>query len=65
MRMGFSRMTVVTKKEGQPEEKESGRDNKRAVVSKEEDDSAANLPVGDQVCCVGVRGGVILCFTHI
>lgn len=33
-------------------------------MSKEEDDSAANLPVGDHVCCVGVRGGAILGFNH-
>lgn len=29
---------------------------KRTIVSREEDDSQSNLPVGDHVCCVGVKG---------
>lgn len=37
--------------------RERKREEKRISVSREEDDSQSNLPVGDHVCCVGVKGG--------
>lgn len=60
IRMGFSRITVGKKekkdsnKEGESQRKREGM--KRTIVSREEDDSRSNLPVGAHVCCVGVKG---------
>lgn len=65
IRMGFSRITVGKKREegqqqrGRESEKERERKRegmKRTIVSREEDDSRSNLPVGAHVCCVGVKG---------
>ena len=62
MRMGFSRMTIGEKKRDREGER-------RKIVSREEDDSQSNLPVGDHVCWVGVKGGAeiqrtVLFFSH-
>lgn len=52
IRMGFSRITVGKKKDGNKRESEW---IKRTIVRREENDSQSNLPVGDCVCCVGGR----------
>lgn len=55
--MGFSRITVGKKRRRTATKKETeGERKKRTIVSREEDDSQPNLPVGDHVCCVGVKG---------
>lgn len=56
MRMGFSRITVGKKRRWTATKKRESEREKGTIVSREEDDSQSNLPVGDHICCVGVKG---------